>query len=440
MMRRMASPLLAVPLAVLGLASALLSTPAMASASGQYVDASIGETPNAVAVADSGVIAASLFDAQAVALVDTSGTVRRVSLGCSPHDVAIAPAGQTAWAVCRADEHIHVIDVASGEVSVASVGTLGLDEVVYLPAVDQLLIASIEGEVITVSEVSAGGYVVTGRVDTDGRGVTDLAPYPDGSVTYAITTAGDLILVAMEFGGQVVEIRRATPERYFLSIALNPWTTGLYAAVIDSSGPTARTSVELTDVASGDARQSVDLDFTLDGGTNVQVGVGYRGIYVSAGLPVPTPIGESGLLVVPISERGVLGPVEPAPVSAATGSGVALSHSGGRVAFGTTNATVVAALLDDGPYAKSVRITASAQGRVLRINGTTTSLPLITPLNVYVKDLTVKKSRFVKQKKIAVVSSDGTISWQGKAPSKRMAVYVAGEGVRSTTITVTARK
>lgn len=38
------------------------------------------------------------------------------------------------------------------------------------------------------------------------------------------------------------------------------------------------------------------------------------------------------------------------------------------------------------------------------------------------------------------VSSDGTISWRGNAPSNRMAVYVAGEGVRSKIITVTARK
>ena len=50
----MACSRIAVPLAVLGLASALLASPAMASAPGQYVDASIGETPNAVAVADNG--------------------------------------------------------------------------------------------------------------------------------------------------------------------------------------------------------------------------------------------------------------------------------------------------------------------------------------------------------------------------------------------------
>lgn len=432
---------LAISLGVLGVGTMILGAPAAAASSpGQYVDASIGETPNAVAVADTGVIAASLHDAQVVALIDAAGAVSRVPLGCSPHDVAIAPSGETAWAVCQSDEHVYVVDVASGDVSVASVGTTGLDDIVYLPAVDQLLIASIEGEVITVSEISVGGYVVTGRVDTAGWRVTQLAPYPDASATYALTDAGDLIIVDIEFGGQIIELHRATSERSFLSIALNSWTTGLYAAVVDASGPTVHTSVELIDVGSGDARQSVDLDFTLDGATNVQVSVGYRGIYVSAGLAVQTPMGETGLLWVPISERGVLGPVEPAPVSAAGGSGVALSRAGGRVAFGTTNATVVAAQVDDQPYAKAVRITASAQGRVLRISGTTTSLPLITPLNVYVKDLTAKKPRFVKQKKLTVVSSDGTISWRGNAPSKRMAVYVAGEGVRSKTITVTARK
>lgn len=435
----MASLRIVVSLTALSLASALVGAPAMVSASGQYVAASLGEIPNAVAVADSGVIAASLFDAQAVALVDTSGTVRQTSLGCSPHDVAIAPSGQTAWAVCQSDEHVHVIDVTSGEVSVASVGVTGLDDIVYLPAVDQLLIASIERRVITVSDVSLGGYRVTGTVDTAEWRVTELAPYPDGSVTYAITDAGDLILVAMEFGGQVVPIHRATSKRSFLSIAMNPWTTGLYAAVVDSSGPTARTSVEFIELGSATARQSVDLDFTIAGATNVEVSVGYRGVYVSAGLPAQTPTGESGLLRVPISKRGLLGPVESAPVSAAVGSGVALSHSGSRVAFGATNATVVAAEIDDPPYAKAVRIGASAKGKTLRISGTTVSLPLLTRLKVFVKDLTAKKPRFVKQKKMAVVSSDGTISWEGRAPSKRIAVYVAGDGVRSATVIVKAR-
>ena len=437
--RGMACSRIAVPLAVLGLASALLASPAMASAPGQYVDASIGETPNAVAVADNGAIAASLFDAQAVALVDTSGTVRQASLGCSPHGVAMAPSGQTAWAVCQSDQHVHVVDVASGEVSVASVGATGLDEIVYLPAVDQLLIASIDGQIIEVSDVSAGGYLVTKRVVIPEWRVTELAPYPDGELTYAITDAGDLILVRMESGGRVVALHRATPERSFLSIDLNRWTTSLYAAVVDSSGPTMRTSIELIDVGFASARQSVDLEFTLTGATNVQVSAGYRGIYVSAGLLAQTSTGESGLLELPISERGVLGPVKSAPVSAAVGSGVGLSHSGGRVAFGTTNSTVVASLLDDRPYAKAVKINASTEEGVLRIRGMTTSLSLSTRLNVYVKDLTVKRSRFIKQKKMTVVTSRGTILWRGKAPSERMAVYVAGEGVSSATITVTAR-
>lgn len=438
--RRMTRERLAASLCALGVAATILGAPpAAASDRQEYVDVSVGETPTAVAISDTGLLVASLHDAQEVALVDAAGVVRRVPLGCSPNDVAIAPSGETAWAVCQSDEHLNVIDVVSGEVSLSSVGATGLDDIVYLPAVDQLLIASIEGQVITVSEVSVGGYVVTSRVRTAEWRVTQLAPYPDGSATYAITDAGDLILVAMEFGGQVVQIHRATRERFFLSIALNPWTTGLYAAVVDSSGPAVRTAVELVDTVTADARQSVDMDFTLAGTTNVALSVGYRGIYVAAGLAVQTPLGESGLLRVPVSERGVLGSVESTPVSAAVGSGVALSHSGARIAFGTTNATVVAAQLDDRPYVKAVRVTAAAKGKVLRIGGTTTSLPLLTRLNVFVKDLTAKKSRFIKQTRMTVVTSDGTISWKGKAPSRRIAVYVAGDGVRSTTITVVAR-
>ena len=77
---------------------------------------------------------------------------------------------------------------------------------------------------------------------------------------------------------------------------------------------------------------------------------------------------------------------------------------------------------------------------MISLSGVTGGIRPGARITVYMRDLTQKKSRFIKQKKMAVVSSDGTISWRGNAPSNRMAVYVAGEGVRSKIITVTGRK
>ncbi|MGA1668598.1 MAG: hypothetical protein ACO4AK_08325, partial [Candidatus Nanopelagicales bacterium] len=132
---------------VVGVVAALLM-PASATGSQAYVEGSVGEVPNAVAVSDDGLIAASLYDAQAVALVTPDGAVRRAALDCSPADVAIAPDGATAWAVCQESEHLNVIDVASLQVSTASMNVGGLDSIVYLPAVDELIIGSLEGWVL----------------------------------------------------------------------------------------------------------------------------------------------------------------------------------------------------------------------------------------------------------------------------------------------------
>lgn len=420
-------------------ASAALVAPAAASGGEEFVNVTVGEVPTAVAVSDTGVIAASLYDAQAVALIDSTGAVNRVSLGCSPSDVDISPSGDTAWSVCQGSENVIVIDVASGEVGAASVGATGLDDIVYLPAVDQLLIGSLEGQIITVSEVSTGGYLVTGRVVMPEWRPTQLAPVADGTWTYAITDAGDLLFVGIEMGGQVVLLHRATSERVFLSITLAPDAIHLYGAVSDFSTAAVVTSVEALDLVTGDARQRVDLAFSIEGSTAVQVIAGYRAIYVATGLSAQTMSGESGLLTLPVSESGVVGAVESAPVGAANGAAVALSHGGGSVAFGTTNSTVVGARVSDQPYPRAISFSANGKGKVLRVRGTTTSLPPGTRISIFVKDLTAKKPRFVKQKATATSDATGAFTWRGKAVSARMAIYVSGGGVRSETVTVRAR-
>ena len=110
-----------------------------------YVVASLPEPPNNIAVSDSGIIAASLFDARAVALIDPNGAVRVIDIGCSPRGVAIDPEGETAWGVCLDSQDVAIVDVVTGVVARVGVGAMGLDDITYVPAVDSLLVASIEG-------------------------------------------------------------------------------------------------------------------------------------------------------------------------------------------------------------------------------------------------------------------------------------------------------
>lgn len=403
-----------------------------------YVTASVGEPPTAVAVADTGVIAAGLFDAQAVALIEPTGDVRLVQLDCSPYDVAIDPSGATAWAVCQGSEHLNVIDVASAQVARASMETAGLDDIVYLPEVDQLLIASIDGQIITVSEVSAGGYRITSRVVTPGWRITQLAPFADGSRTYALTDAGDLLYVDLEFSGQVRLVRANSPYRSYQAIALSPFGTTLYGAVLDFGTDPAvpRFSVDVLNPTNGLARQSVPLDMPLAGSTAVQVVAGNRVVAVGSGLYFETESGNTGFVSLPVGEQGELGAVAALTETGSTGSAIALSANGSRMAGGTTNSTVFGLTADDQPYPAAITATAKRKGTKITVTGTTRSLPVLTRLTVYVKDLTKKKSRFVKQKKQALVSFDGSFTWQGKIIAKRVSLYVSGDGVRSKAVTV----
>lgn len=421
---------------------AVAATPAVVSAAdaAPYVTAGLGEIPNAVAVADTGAIAASLYDAQAVALVDPDGTVRQATVECSPADVAISPDGATAWAVCQEDVHVHVIDVASLEVTRASLEVSGLDDIVYLPDVDRLVVGSIQGHVLAVQDVSSGGYFVYLRTTTQdvapGVGVTQLAPRSDASGAYAITDGGDLLYVDLEFGGQVALIADGSPQRFFNSIAMGPFDTALYAAVVDYSTADITNTVEAIDMATGRARQSVRLDPALSGSSVIQVAPGYRAVYVSFGLFVETPGGRTGMLTMPVSDQGVLGAVESALAAQDPASAVSLSSDGQRVAFGTVNADAIGIATSDTPYPVAIRVTAKATASKLRITGTTTSMRPLTALTVYVKDLTKKKARFVKQKKAMLLNYHGDITWDGEAPSKKFALYVKGGGATSKTITV----
>jgi hypothetical protein len=441
-MQRMTSrsrllPLALAPLLALG----ALANPAAASS--EYVDANLGEVPTGVAVSDAGVIAASLFDARSIALVALDGSVKRASLECSPSDVAISPDGATAWAVCQDSEHLNVVDVASLEVSRASMEASGLDSIDYLPLVDRLVIGSIQGEILAVGEVTAGGYSVAMRTSiqdvTPGVGATQLAPISDGSGLYAITDAGDLLYVDLEFGGQVVRIAAGSPERYFNSIAMGPFDTALYAVVVDYSTADIRNTAEVIDKATGAVLQSVLIEVDAPGYTTTEVTSTSREIFIAFGQLAATPDGRTGLLSLAVDARGLLGDVQAAPVPAAAGAAVAVSADRSRVAYGTTNAGALGLIVDGDPYPAEIRFVAKAAGSKVRITGTTTSMRPLTALTVYVKDLTKKKARFVKQAKLALLNSQGGITWSGKAPSKRFAVYLSGGGAKSKTVTVTVR-
>jgi hypothetical protein len=100
----------------------------------------------------------------------------------------------------------------------------------------------------------------------------------------------------------------------------------------------------------------------------------------------------------------------------------------------------VAADVEDSPYPPQVTVKSSLRGAMLTLSGATGGMRPGARVTVHIKDFTKKKSRFVRQAVGAKTTATGEYRWKGKAPSARMQVHTSANGVKSKTITVTARK
>ena len=400
-----------------------------------YIDESVSEVPNAVAVANDGTIAASLFDARAIALVKGPGTVVTVSLGCSPADVAIHPDATLAWAVCPGDPHLYVIDVASGGVTVASLDLRQADDVVYLPGPDRLVIADFEGGIVVAT--SAPGYQVIKRIPTPDSRPTVLAVLDDGSRGYAVTDSGRLLAVDLA-RGTVADLRGQGPGVVLSSIALSRSGTAIYATAYGLTDTDPALLVRL-DPVSGDVIQRVPLAFTTPGSTSMAVAAGHRSLSVATGLSMDIDGQSTGTFDVALNEQGVMGDLSALMPVSYLASDVGRSGDGTRVAFGITNSRAAGVRVADPPFPTSITIKGVLRKGKLSLGGATVGLQPGTPLTVHVKDATKKKAPFVVQRVKATVDARGVFSWNGKASVKRVKVFVAAPKSSSPTITITSQ-
>lgn len=391
--------------------------------------------PNTVAVANDGTIVASLFDAQAIAVVTGPGAVVNVALGCTPADVAIHPDATLAWAVCPGDPHLWVIDIATGEWAVGGLGLVQANDIAYLPGPDRLVIADLDGEVLLTS--GHDGYEVLRRISTGDRRPMALAPMADGGRTYAVTDIGQLI--AVDFGrGTVSELRGFGANTFLTSIALSRSGTSLYATADEMEGSTSRALLLRLDPVSGGVLQRASLDFTPSGFTWMALAAGHRSLSVATGLYVDISGNLTGTFDMAVDDRGALGERSAdLPVSYAA-SDVGRSADGTRIAFGITNGRVAGVLTDDPPYPPSITLKGTLKKGKLSLGGATIGLPPGTPLTVHVRDATRKKTPFVVQRVTATVDARGDFRWNGKSSLKRVQVFVTGPKSASPTITIAA--
>ena len=405
----------------------------------QYVDSAVSETPNSVAVADSGVIVAGLQLARSIALISPDGTSRIVEIGCATRSVEINPEGTTAWAVCIDDRHVRAIDVASGVVSVFELGMNGGEDVVYLPETDELLVSARPGSLFIIHSVASGNYIVRNEIPSDTYVPTVLAPFSDGFGTFAISDTGALLWFDLDEGGFRVEVGTST-TRAFIGLSMDPSERVLYAAVMDYSDlDNVRTRLESIDMATVGARQVVELNLTPPTGTPVDIAAGYRRLYVTTGTFAPVGGQMTGLLQVDIDARGRLGSVHPLTREATGGGGVDRSQDGSRVALSTTSPTVQGLLVNDEPY-PTIESKARIKRKLLTLRGSSIGLVQGTKVTVHIKDLTAKKPRFIAQKSKATIGSSGGFRWQAPLVSQRFSFYVtAGDAISATSKIVIRR-
>ncbi len=409
--------------------------------SSTYLDASLPEVPNAVAVSDEGTVIASLADIGAVAIVQAPNEVTVLPLGCPPIDVAISPDGATAWAVCSGNPHIAVIDTPASQILFAGIDVRDPVKIDYLPEVQQLVVVDFEGEIVTVSVKDSYDYSVIQRVNTPDFQPSALAPLSDGSGAYIASAIGELAYLDFTRGSMRILQGRTAGTRV-KSLALSKSETRLYGgAIVTSNTGVQSSAIVALNPANGRTIQQVPLTFTPAGFTYIQVAVGHRNLSVSTGLSVVAEGQPTGTFNVALNRQGRMGALTPMiPGSSGTGSGVSRSPSGRYAAVGSTSLRVYATVQEDPAYPPSLAIKAGIKASTLTVTGATTGLRPGTSITVHVRDASKKKASFVAQKVRAVVDRSGNYTWSARTKAKHVKVYVSTPGVKSATLDVRVKR
>lgn len=401
-----------------------------------YIDEPVSEVPNAIAVADDGTIAASLFEARSIVLVRGPGSVDSVSIECSPADVAIHPDASLVWAVCQGDPHLMVIDVATGQVTIAGMDVTAADDVIYLPAPNLLVIADLDGQILVTT--GAPDYEVMHRIPTPGHRPTVLTALADGTRAYAATDSGQLLSIDLE-SETVASLTGQGSDVTLTSIGLSRSGTALYATGSRRSSGVWPSFVMRLDPVTGRVLQEVSLDFVIAANTQMGIAVGHRSLSVGTGLALDVDGLLTGAFDVAIDSRGILGRFTSlVPVSYQV-SDIARSGDGGRAAMGITNSRVAGTSLVDPPYPPSITLKGRlARGRIT-LSGVTTSLQPGTSLSVQVKNAKKKGAPFVTQPVMAIVDARGAFTWKGTSRLKRIQVFISGPLSASPTVKLVAK-
>ncbi len=426
--------------ASLALAASTFAIGSFAGVSAQAGDVTLPEIPNAVAVSNTGVVAASLLNERTIAVVDDANAITYVPVGCEPRGVAIAPDASLAWAVCAQDPHLYVINIATGGVSVAGIEAENADGLIYVPESKQIVVADASGAIIVVSADETQLYPVLARIPTPDFYPTRLAALSDASGVYAISLDGGLAYINLKRGSTQV-LSLAGSDMFLVSLALSTSETTLYAGANPRRSSAQQTSAILAlDLITGRIKQRFPVEYQIPAPSYVEIAVGHRNLTVGTGLPVMVDGQTTGVFNVALDSRGRMGAMSTVFPATEYVSAVARSFNDQHLAVTTVNRQVISQGISDSPYPKDLMIRGSLQKSQLVVTGTARGLRPGTSVTMHVRNMNKTKTSFVTQKVKATVDRRGAFTWKAKTKATHVRVFAKSDVTVSQTIDVKARR
>lgn len=399
---------------------------------------SVPEVANDIAVADTGTSLLSFRDLKQVGVVDSDGALATIDLGCEPMAVAIHPDGIKGWAVCASDPHVYVLDLVTPQVSVAGLDLVDPVELAYSPAQDLLVAGGMSGQIVVID--AAGDNYIKKATFSIGGDLSALTLARDGTTGFAASYVSQISRIDLLAGtAQTLDIAGGAIS--MTSLSLSPSGATLYAAGAKGGPSPVPDSVVLAlDPTTGAVLQEKTYVMSPAGFGAITLVACHRTLYFGTGLGVDIGTMTTGVFGIELDTAGRLGDlvgVVSQPVFANT---MDVSPSCTRGSAVSTDRELFRWTAEDAPYpSASIDISGSLSKGRITLTGLSTGLASGTKVSVYIKVAGKKGATFVKQKKQAVVGTDGRFTWKGAVTGPRVSVYVKAGTLKSTPIVVRGR-
>jgi hypothetical protein len=306
--------------------------------------AQFDEVPSGVAVSNNGLSGVGLENSRGAVVVTQNNSRLAFNLGCAVSGVESDPSGTWAWTICRDNSYIGVVALATGQTSIADIGVTNAFRIEYSPTNPMIVILGAAGDLTTVSATSINDYGVMKRIAI-GETASALAVSPNGRTAYVATDSGKLATVDLRSGSLrkfMVPSTRGT-TMYVSGVTTDPRGRNLFLVGIEVDQKTKKVNHVVLSM-SASTRQVTSrqvLAVTVADATPMAVEMGRNTVYVGAGSPIKLSTGQTGLVQLAVSPRGVLGTPKPVLATPVIVGSLDLSADGKILAVATTNGELI---------------------------------------------------------------------------------------------------